>query len=334
MVIKYQRQYIYMKVGLALYNKTLLTSVTLATEMLLSAQRLRPRKHQKEDPLTIQVVAPDQLQLAGGITPKIDCNYQVYQQYDILLLPPMWGNPLAVLSKHPEIIPWLTKQYRGGCRILATGTGVCWLAETGLLDNQVATTHWYFHDKFAQRYPKIILKREAATTRTAGLYCTRSINSQTELIVYLISRYFGLEIAKVIETHYMHEVSSVSEQPYFEIGGGMQYDEQVAIAQSFIKQHSNQAVTLKQIADHCGISTRTLTRRFVDQVGESPHQYQQRVRMRQAKTLFHDLNFSIQEVAELVGYKDAYYFSRLFQQIYEISPKQYRHIVKSKTFSG
>ena len=323
-----------MKVGLALYNKTLLTSATLATEMLLSAQKLRPRKEQKQDPLIIQVIAPDSLVSSSGIIPKVDINYHSYEQYDIVLFPPMWGNPMASIKQHPEIIPWLTQQYHGRCRLLATGTGVCWLAQSGLLDSQIATTHWYYYDKFAKLYPQVKLNREASTTRTSGIYCTRSINSQTELIVYLISRYYGRDIAKVIETHYMHEVSKVSDEPYFEVGGGLQYDEQVAIAQSFIKQNISAPLTLDQIAQHCGISNRTLARRFNVQVGESPHQYLVRVRMQQAKSLFLDLSFSIQDVAELVGYKDAHYFSRLFKQVYDVTPKKYRQIVKAKAFTG
>jgi transcriptional regulator GlxA family with amidase domain len=323
-----------MKVGVALYNKTLLTSLTLATEMLHSAHRLWPRVKQRNDPLSIEVVGPQQVTMMGGIAPKVDIGYEQFNQYDIIILPPMWGNPLTSIKQHPQILTWLTKQYRGGARVIATGTGVCWLAETGLLDGQVATTHWYYYDKFAKRYPKIQLNPNATTTRTSGIYCTRSINSQTELIVYLISRYFGTDIAKVIEKHYMHEVSKVSEEPYYEIGGGLQYDEQVAIAQAYIKQHTQQQLTMEKIAAHCEISVRTLTRRFKNQVGETPHQYLLRVRMQQAKSLFLDLSFSIGEVAELVGFKDAHYFAKLFERQFEVSPKRYRQIVKSKTFTG
>ena len=322
------------KVGVALYNKTLLTSVTLACEMLISAHTLCSRSTRKADPLDIEVIAPKNCQPMGGIMPRIDINYSTFNQYDIIIIPPMWGNPMAVVHKHPEIIEWLARQYQGGARIIATGTGVCWLAETGLLDGKVATTHWYFYDKFEQRYPKIKLNRSASITKTSGLYCSRSINSQTELIVYLISRYFGRRIGKVIEEHYMHEVSVVGEQPFFEEGGGVQFDEQVAIAQSYISQNMHLPLTIEKIAEYCGISKRTLTRRFERQIGESPHKFLLKVRMKQAKSLLHDLNLSLQEVAELVGYKDSHYFSSQFQQHFDVSPKRYRHIVKAKAYSG
>lgn len=286
-----------MKVGVALYNKTLLTSVTLACEMLISAHTLRGRASRKFDSISIEVLAPIDFKPMGGILPRIDIQYDTYNQYDIIILPPMWGNPIPVLKQHPEITQWLTRQHQGGARVIATGTGVCWLAESGLLNGKVATTHWYFYDKFTALYPQIKLNRSASITKTSGLYCTRSINSQTELIVYLISRYFGSRIAKVIEEHYMHEVSGMGEQPFFEEGGGMQFDEQVAIAQSYINQNMHLPLTLAKIAEYCGISKRTLARRFEHQVGESPHKFLARVRMKQAKSLLHDINLSLQELS-------------------------------------
>lgn len=321
-----------MKVGVALYNKTLLTSVTLACEMLISAHTLCSRSTRKGDTVNIEVVAPQGFKPMGGIYPHIDIHYDTFNQYDIILLPPMWGNPKPVIKQHPEIIEWLLRQYNGGARIIATGTGVCWLAQTGLLNDKVATTHWYFYDRFAAMYPHVKLNRRASVTKTSGLYCARSINSQTELIIYLISRYFGSRISKVIEEHYMHEVSGVSEQPFFEEGGSIQFDEHVAIAQSYINQNMHLPLTLEKIAEHCGISKRTLTRRFEQQVGESPHKYLIRVRMKQAKALLHDINLSLQEIAELIGFKDSHYFSNQFKQYFDISPKRYRQIVKAKTY--
>ena len=93
-------------------------------------------------------------------------------QLDLLVVPPMWGNPFPVLGKYHELVPWLIKQYVGGAKLVATGTGVCWLAETGLLDDGVATTHWYFLEKFRQHYPQVRLNSQATITESNQIYCT------------------------------------------------------------------------------------------------------------------------------------------------------------------
>lgn len=323
-----------LKVGFALYEKTLLTSITLVSEMLSSANQLRSRALQRQEPFSVEVITPKQATMQGRLRLQSDGCFEDFTQYDFVVLPPMWGNPQSSIRKHPEIIGWIQRQYQGGARIIATGTGVCWLAETGLLDGQVATTHWYFYQKFAKLYPQVKLRRDASTTRCKGLYCTRSINTQTELMVYLISQYFGKQIAKVIEQHYCHEVSSRSATPVFEIGGGSQFDEAVAIAQALIKQHFAKPLNMAQVAQHCGVSAKTLSRRFANQLGFSPHQYLVQLRMEQAKSLFRDLNLSITDIASIVGYQDAHYFGRLFQRHYELTPKQYRAMIRAKMFSG
>ncbi|GAL03117.1 transcriptional regulator AraC family [Photobacterium aphoticum] len=44
------------------------------------------------------------------------------------------------------------------------------------------------------------------------------------------------------------------------------------------------------------------------------------------------MGMSVQDVAEQVGYKDAYHFSTRFQKHFAITPTQYRRMVKAKTY--
>ncbi len=324
-----------MKVGFVLYPRALITGVSLAAEMLSSAASLRDRSNQRRDPFVIKLVAPtlQSPSLTAGIRLQPDITFKDDTQFDIIVLPPMWGNPFSAIGRIPEIVPWLIAQYQKGAQLLATGTGVIWLAETGLLDHQVATTHWYFYDKFSNRYPDVNLNRQASITAANGLFCTASINSQSEMILYLISEHYGQKIANTIETHYGHEISKTSQQPFYQIGGQVQFDESIAFAQDWMKRNLSQPITVHQIAQECGLPLRTFNRKFKDQVGQSPHQYLQQIRMEIAQQLIRDFSLSMQDVAEQVGYKDAYHFSTRFQQQFSLTPSQYRNMVKAKIYN-
>ncbi|WP_064608358.1 GlxA family transcriptional regulator [Photobacterium sp. J15] len=324
-----------MKVAFALYHRALVTGVSLAAEMLSSAASLRPRQQQKSAPFEIKLVAPtlEPPKVPAGLKLQPDITFSDEQTFDTIILPPMWGNPMSALHQAPEIIPWLKKQYQQGAQLVATGTGVIWLAESGLLDNQVATTHWYYYDKFATRYPKIRLNRQASITAANGLFCTGSINSQSEMILYLIAENFGQKTANTIETHFGHEISKSTQQPFYQIGGQVQFDESIALAQDWMKRNLSTPITAQVIADHCGLPLRTFNRKFKDQVGESPHQYLQKIRMEVAQQLLRDFSMSVQDVAEQVGYKDAYHFSTRFQKQFSMTPIQYRRMVKAKIYN-
>ncbi|KLV03385.1 AraC family transcriptional regulator [Photobacterium aquae] len=323
-------------VAFLLYDRALITGVSLAAEMLSSASRLRTRSQQKQKPLNITVVGPslEPMAASAGLRLQPDTTYDNEQSFDTVILPPMWGNPLQSVRRHPEIIRWLQQQYQKGANLVATGTGVVWLAETGLLNHLVATTHWYYYDNFSQRYPKVILNRKASITEANGLYCTTSINSQSELILYFIAQAYGQKIAVTIETHFGHEISKTNHQPFYQIGGQIQFDESIALAQDWMKRNLSQNITAQSTAEHCQLPLRTFNRKFKDQVGETPHKYLQRLRMETAQQLLRDVGMSIQDVAEQVGYQDPHHFSTRFQQHFQMTPTQYRRVVKAKIYNA
>ncbi|MBD8514191.1 helix-turn-helix domain-containing protein [Photobacterium sp. WH77] len=325
-----------MKIAFVLYPRALITGISLAAEMLSSAASLRPKQDQRSKPVSISVVAESLSPPAvkSGLRLQPDLTLKESGQFDFVILPPIWGNPISALKQCPELVSWLTHQYQQGAKIIATGTGVCWLAETGLLDQQVATTHWYYYDKFAARYPAVVLNRQASITVANGLYCTVSINSQSELILYLIREHFGQSVAKTVETHFGHEISQSDQQPFYQIGGEVQFDESIALAQDWLKRNLSRPITAKDVAEQCGLPLRTFQRRFKTQVGQTPHEYLQSLRMEAAQILLRDFGLSVQDVAEQVGYRDAHHFSTRFQQQFTLSPSQYRHMVKAKIYQA
>ncbi len=325
-----------MKIGFVLYNKALVTGISLAAEMLSGASRLRPRKAQHSDPLEIKLIAAtlDHQALTAGLKLQPDLTFSDNELFDLIILPPMWGNPLVSIIKQPDIVPWIIRQYKSGAKIIATGTGVCWLAETKLLDDQAATTHWYFYDQFARHYPKVKLNRKASITAANGLYCAGSINSQSELMLFIITEMFGQKIANIIETHFAHEISKSSQQPFYQIGGQLQFDESIALAQDWMKRNMAEPITNQMIADVCDLPLRTFNRRFKEQVGETPNHFLLKLRLETAQQLLRDFGLTIYDVSDQVGFKDAYYFKTKFQQHFNMDPKQYREMVKAKVFAG
>ncbi|MCJ8352057.1 helix-turn-helix domain-containing protein [Moritella sp.] len=324
-----------MKIGFVLYDKALVTGISLAAEMLSGASRLRDRKTQHQDPLEIKLISTtlEAKSLTAGLRLQPDLTFSCEQDFDLVIFPPMWGNPLVSIIKHPEIIPWLHQQYNKGAKILSTGTGVCWLAEAGLLDGLPATTHWYFYDQFSQQYPQVKLNRQASITAANGLYCAGSINSQSEMMLFLINEMFGKKIASVIENHFSHEISRTQQQPFYQVGGQVQFDESIALAQDWMQRNMAKVITNQIVADVCQLPLRTFNRRFKEQVGQTPNQFLLTLRLETAQVLLRDFGLTMCDVAEQVGFRDTYYFNKKFQQHFDMAPKQYRDMVKAKVFA-
>lgn len=66
---------------------------------------------------------------------------------------------------------------------------------------------------------------------------------------------------------------------------------------------------------------------FKDETDESPINYLIKIRLEKAATILSEDNeSSIKQIANQVGYDDAYHFSKLFKKYYGHSPSHYRNI--------
>ncbi|RMD73607.1 MAG: AraC family transcriptional regulator [Lentisphaerae bacterium] len=92
----------------------------------------------------------------------------------------------------------------------------------------------------------------------------------------------------------------------------------------YLQEHLDRALHLPSLAKLVNLNPVYLSNLFTQVVGQSPRRYQRQLRMRKARILLTNLNLTIAEVAELCGYQDPLYFSRVFRNIHGVSPSTYR----------
>jgi len=94
---------------------------------------------------------------------------------------------------------------------------------------------------------------------------------------------------------------------------------------NYFEDHYNEKVSLDQIAENMYLSPYYVSRIFKSETGDTPIRHLINIRLEKAKELLEGgYQGSIQEVAAMVGYDDAYHFSKLFKKHYGISPSQAR----------
>jgi len=102
------------------------------------------------------------------------------------------------------------------------------------------------------------------------------------------------------------------------------YPEELSRALNFINMGRTNKIVCDDIAAHCGISSRTLTRLFRDHFNCAPWQYIMKNRLEQAKNMLLFNKTSIKEIADLCGFYSAAHFTRMFKKQYEETPLKYR----------
>ena len=116
------------------------------------------------------------------------------------------------------------------------------------------------------------------------------------------------------------------------IDGVRQYDEKehnyrIEEILHFIHEHYQEQLSVTHIADLFQIERRHLAYLFKRYTGMSPLNYLTEYRIRRSKELLRQADYSIAKVAELVGFEDNLYFSRIFKKRTGYSPSAYREKV-------
>ncbi|AIQ28667.1 chemotaxis protein CheY [Paenibacillus sp. FSL P4-0081] len=93
---------------------------------------------------------------------------------------------------------------------------------------------------------------------------------------------------------------------------------------AYIDNHYFEDIKISMFTDKYFLSREYLMKLFKGQYGYGIHEYVQKVRMDKAKALLSDPGLKIQDISEMLGYKDKNYFSKAFRNYYDCSPSEFR----------
>jgi AraC-like DNA-binding protein len=110
--------------------------------------------------------------------------------------------------------------------------------------------------------------------------------------------------------------------------GNLDASQKVAQSIAYMKQHLDRPVTAASLAALANLSESHYRALFKQQTGYAPMDYFIRSRMHKACQLLDTTHFSVKEIANMVGYSDPFYFSRIFRAVIELAPTQYRLVHK------
>lgn len=99
------------------------------------------------------------------------------------------------------------------------------------------------------------------------------------------------------------------------------YVEQI---QNYVRQHYIDGFTSAQIQEACGLSYKYAGTLFKEVTGQTIKEYQCALRLRKAEQLLKETNKSIAEIAQLTGFSDVFYFSKIFHRKKGCPPGEYR----------
>ncbi len=300
------------------------SSVGVIWPALTGDGEIRPR-------LDVAIVSEDGKPFTGAlgipITPA--CSFANSGTADVVLVTDLeFTSEFDPRGRWPAATQWLVEQHDGGATVCSVCTGAILLADSGLLDNREATTHWGACDLLQAYYPNIELKPERIVVPVGEehrIITSGGTSSWEDLALYLIARFCGRAEAVKAAKIYLFGDRSEGQLPYAAMGRRRQHDDAViADCQTWVAMHYCEHNPVSQMAAQSGLAERTFKRRFRQATGYSPMDYVQTLRIEEAKQVLETSDMATDSVARLIGYEDPTYFRRLFKKRTGVTPARYR----------
>lgn len=245
---------------------------------------------------------------------------------DLIIIPALDGDMGKLIETNRDFIPWIIKQYQGGAEIASLCVGAFLLAATGLIKGRNCTTHWLAAGYFKKMFPDVHLLEDKIITDEHGIYSSGGAFSYLNLILHLIEKHAGRDVAVFCAKAFQIEYSRRSQSPFTIFNGQKEHeDESIKQAQEFIENNIEEKISVEQLSEMVAISRRNFERRFKKATSNTVVEYIQRVKIEAAKKSLETSQKNINEVMYDVGYSDTKSFRTTFKKITGLSPIEYKN---------
>ncbi len=251
--------------------------------------------------------------------------YAAVTRPDLVIIPSFHVGEESVLLKNRAAVEWLKKMHEKGTELASLCVGSYFLAEAGLLDGKEVTSHWAVVNDMQRRYPAIKMRSDQVITDQKGIYTSGGAFSSLKLVLYLIEKFCGREVALWISKMFAIEMDRTSQAHFAVFTGQHQHeDKEILRAQQYIEQHYQDSISMDSVSRLINMGRRNFIRRFKAATNNTPFEYLQRVRIESAKRSLEMNNKDVSSIMDDAGYRDLKAFRSIFKRITGLSLQEYK----------
>lgn len=219
-------------------------------------------------------------------------------------------------------------------RICSVCSGAILLAAAGLLDDRRAVTHWEDCDQLARDYPDVHVEVDPIYIKDGTIWTSAGITAGIDMALAMIEEDLGHAAAMAMARSLVTPMVRSGGQSQFSAELDRQArDTQGAFANLhvWIRDNLHQRVSVEDMAQICGMSARTFSRRYTEAIGTPPAKAVEAIRVDRARDLLSGTTDSIQTIATRCGFLDDERMRRAFMRQINTSPSEFRKQFQLRT---
>jgi transcriptional regulator GlxA family with amidase domain len=240
------------------------------------------------------------------------------------------GEGVNAAATCPKTLAFVRALAKRDIRIASVCSGTFILAEAGLLDGRRATTHWQRTRQIVAAYPKVKLEADRIYTRDGNIWTSAGITAGIDLALAMVAEDYGDEIAQQTAKQLVlyHRRS----------GGQSQFSSLLELKTpngrfgpllAWAREHLDAPLTVEDLAERAGMSSRHFTRAFIAEIGTTPSKAVERLRIEVARQRVQSSSEAIERVAEVTGFRDPERMRRAFIRAFGQPPQSLRRAARA-----
>ena len=240
------------------------------------------------------------------------------------------GDGVEAASRNTCTVNFVKAVAARGTRVASVCSGTFVLAEAGLLDGRRATTHWNRTRQFLAAYPKVKLEPDQIFVRDGNIWSSAGITAGIDLALAMVAEDFGDAIVeKTARQLVLYHRRS---------GGQSQFSSLLELKAptgrfgpllTWAREHLDKRLTVEDLAERAGMSSRHFTRAFIAETGVTPSKAIERLRIEVARERVQASSEAIERVAEVTGFRDPERMRRAFIRAFGQPPQSLRRAART-----
>jgi transcriptional regulator GlxA family with amidase domain len=217
-----------------------------------------------------------------------------------------------------------------GVRIASVCSGTFILAEAGLLNGKRATTHWQRTRQFLATYPDVKLEPDRIYVRDGNVWSSAGITAGIDLALALVAEDYGDEVAhNTARQLVLYNRRSGGQSQFSQLLELKAPSGRFASLLTWAREHLDAKLTVEDLAERAGMSSRHFTRAFIAETGTTPSKAIERLRIEVARTRVQSSSEAIERVAQSTGFRDPERMRRAFIRAFGQPPQSLRRAARA-----
>ncbi|MFG3340159.1 GlxA family transcriptional regulator [Glycomyces sp. NPDC048151] len=269
---------------------------------------------------------------ASGFTVAVDHGPEALAWADTVVVVTIQpDSPICDVQELPEGLDACFERVRPEARIVSFCSGAFVLAELGLLEGKSAATHWMLVDRLARRYPNVTVDPDVLFVDEGRVLTAAGAGAAVDLCLHLVRRDYGSQVANAVARRCV--------VPPWREGGQAQFIERpvpeasgvsTAEAREWALRHLDRPLSIDELARRARMSRRSFTRRFREEVGQSPAQWLTLQRVEHARHLLESSDLTVDQIAQRAGLGTGVSLRQHLRAVLGVSPSVYRKAFRAR----